>query len=621
MNPTLLTVRVALAALLLMTQTVTAQTLDFVRSAGGSSSGYDTGQATATDADGNVYVTGNFTGTIDFGATTLHSAGGTDFFVAKYNASGTVLWARRGGGSGDDSGYGGAVATVNGIVSVYVTGNFEGTANFTPNSTSTLTSAGGSDVFLAKYNASGAVQWPRRGSGTGGDQGSAVAVASDGSVYVTGNFEGTANFNTPTNPTSNTLTSAGGSDVFLAKYDPSGAVQWLKRGGGSGFDTGRGVAVAPTPDGSVYVTGFFVGTANFTTPTDPTSNTITSAGIYDVFLAKFDVSGAVQWVRRGGGTGNDYGYGVAVAPDGSVYMTGIFRSTANFTTPTSPASTTNTLTSAGADELFLVKYDASGAVQWLKRGGGAGDEQGSGVAVAADGSVYLTGIFEGRANFNTPTSPATNTLISAGLDELFLAKYNASGVVQWLRRGGGTSDDASYGVAVAPDGSVYVTGSFVGSADFNTPTSQTSNIITATGDSDVFWAKFDALGNPLLQRQVGGTGLSDAGRATATDAAGNVYVTGSFSGNAFFGGIELVSAGQRDIFLAKYNAAGEVQWVRRGGGTGTDYGYGVAVASDGSVYVTGFFVGTANFTMPTDPASNTITSAGANDVFLAKYNA
>ncbi len=187
-------------------------------------------RSVAVDGSGNIYLTGEFSGTVTLGGQTITSEG-DDIFIAKYNASGTVLWLRR-GATGFDYGLG---IAVDGSGNVYVVGNFEGTANFnTPSASGSnqLVSAGFSDIFIAKYNTSGALQWLRRGGGTSFDDGYGIAVDGNGNVYVVGTFNGTANFNTPSASGSNQLVSAGGSDIFIAKYNTSGTLQWLRRGGG-----------------------------------------------------------------------------------------------------------------------------------------------------------------------------------------------------------------------------------------------------------------------------------------------------------------------------------------------------------------------------------------------------
>ena len=363
----------------------------------------------------------------------------------------------------------------------YITGYFSGSVAF---GSTTLVSAGGQDIFLAKYDNTGSFQWAKRAGGSV-DNDIAYGVAVSGSdVYITGFFNSTANFNTPSATGSNEITSAGGTDIFLAKYDNTGSFQWAKRAGGTTGDIAYGVAVSGS---DVYITGSFNSTANFNTPSATGSNEITSAGNSDIFLAKYDNTGSFQWAKRAGGTTGDIAYGVAVSGS-DVYITGSFNSTANFNTPSATGS--NEITSAGQD-IFLAKYNSSGIFQWAKRAGGTSNDVAYGVVVSGS-DVYITGYFQGTANFNTPSATGSNEITSAGSLDIFLAKYDNTGSFQWAKRAGavGTSNDAAYGVAVSGS-DVYITGGFRGTANFNTPSATGSNELTTVGTfGDVFLARY-----------------------------------------------------------------------------------------------------------------------------------
>ena len=403
--------------------------------------------------------------------------------LATYTASGQSVDLITGGaGTGTSTGLATAT-TPDG--NVYVTGNFSGTATI---SGTQVVSAGSRDIFVAKYNAAGVLQWLRRAGGSDSEDGTSIAVDASG-VYVTGAFNGTVSFDTPSSPASNTLTSVGDGDIFIAKYDGSGTLQWLRGAGGSDRDFGLGIAVDAS---GVYMTGGFSGTASFDTPSSPASNTLTSVGDEDIFIAKYDGSGTLQWLRRAGGSNNDTEYsdagnGIAVYAN-AVYVTGYFSGTADFSTPSSPAS--NTLVSVGSKDIFVAKYDASGILQWLRRAGGVSSgDAGAEIGVNASG-VYVTGNFFGTVDFNTPSSSGSNTLVTGSNDvNIFVAKYDTDGSVQWLRRAGGTSFDSSHGLAVDDNG-VYVTGYVQSTANFNTPSAFGSNELSVSGSSTYFLARF-----------------------------------------------------------------------------------------------------------------------------------
>ncbi len=449
-----------------------AQAPAFTQAVSFASSGYSEGRATATDAAGNQYVTGYFFGTLVLGTTTLVSAGGADIFVAKRSAStGAWLWAVRTGGSGTGTDRGTGVA-VDAAGNALVTGYFEGTASFATAPTPTvLTSAGSADVFVAKFAGStGTADWAVRAGGTGDDYGSGIAVDAAGNALVTGSFGVTAGFATAPTPT--LLTSAGLEDVFVAKFaGGTGTAAWAVQAGGSDDDSGYGVAVDAA--GNALVTGYFNGTASFATA--PTPTLLTSAGLEDVFVAKFAGStGAAAWAVQAGGTGDDYGSGIAVDAVGNALVTGYFNGTASFaTTPTATP-----LVSAGSYDVFVAKFAGStGAAAWAVRAGGSGYDSGNGVAVDAAGNALVTGGFTGTASF--ATAPTVTPLVSAGYDDVFVAKFaGGTGAAAWAVRAGGSYFDYGRGVAVDAAGNALVTGSFYGTASFG---SQTLNGNARTG--------------------------------------------------------------------------------------------------------------------------------------------
>ncbi|MDV6029538.1 MAG: hypothetical protein F9B45_05410 [Phycisphaera sp. RhM] len=456
---------------------------------------------------------------------------------------GTAPWfglALEAGGSSSD--YGRSVAT-DPAGNLYVTGSFRGTADFAPGTgTINLTSAGYEHVFVAKYSAAGALVWARALGGSGSAIGYGLAVAGDGSVYTTGSFSGTADFD-PGPGTSN-LTSAGSSDVFVSKLDAAGHFVWARALGGSGSDVGYGLALAG--DGSVYTTGSFYDTADFD-PGPGTSN-LTSAGRDDVFVSKLDAAGNFVWARAFGGSINDRGYGLALAGDGSVFTTGSFYGTADF----DPGPGTSNLTSAGSSDVFVSKLDASGNFVWARALRGGNSDVGYGLALAGDGSVYTTGSFSGTVDFDP--GPGTSSLTSAGgfNADVFVSKLDSAGHFVWARALGGSSYDRGYGLSVAGDGSVYTTGSFSGTVDFD-PGPGTIDL-TGGGGNNVFVSKLDAAGHFVWARALGGNG-SAIGYGLSLAGDGSVFTTGSFSGTADFdpgtGTSNLTSAGGDDVFVSK----------------------------------------------------------------------
>ncbi len=244
----------------------------WAKQAGGTSEEWGIG--VAVDSNGNSYVTGFYQESATFGTITLTSSGGNDIFVAKLDSNGNWLWAKQAGGTSYDEGVSIAVDT-NG--NSYVTGDFSGSATF---GTTTLTSSGEGDIFVAKMDISGNWLWAQQAGGTDYDSGFSVAVDANGNIYVTGSFKESATFGTTT------LTSIGYSDIFIAKMDSNGHWLWAKQAGGTYYDFGNSIAV--DANGNSYATGFFMESATFgTTP-------LTSSGGYDIFVAKLGEGNSIN---------------------------------------------------------------------------------------------------------------------------------------------------------------------------------------------------------------------------------------------------------------------------------------------------------------------------------------
>ncbi len=276
-----------------------------------SGAGDDYSYSASAFSDGSSIITGFFSGTATFGATTLISAGADAAFIAKLNANGTYAWATQTGGTGSVGGTGvSALSDGSGII----TGYLSGTATF---GATTLISSGGSyDAFTAKVNADGTYAWATQSSGTGFDVAWGVSAFADGSSIITGQFVGTATFG------ATTLTSTGSQNSFTAKVNADGTYAWATQAGGAGDDLSYGVS--ELADGSSIITGQFSGTATFG------ATTLVSAGSDDIFTAKLNADGTYAWAIKAGGLGNDGAWGVAALSDGSSTIVGSFRQTATF---------------------------------------------------------------------------------------------------------------------------------------------------------------------------------------------------------------------------------------------------------------------------------------------------
>ncbi|MCF7792675.1 MAG: SBBP repeat-containing protein [Candidatus Cloacimonetes bacterium] len=431
-------------------------------------------------------------------------------------------------------------------------------------------------------------QWADAAGSDNDDNGNAIALDASGNIYVIGSFFSTVDFG------SHSITSNGWLDIFVAKMNSSGEWQWALNAGSGNNDEGYDIAV--DSDGNVYITGYFMETASFG------SNSISAAGWSDIFVAKLDTDGNWLWVSNAGSGSNSYddvGNSLTVDNSGDVCVTGTFSDTANFGS--------SSITSYGDLDIFAAKISSSGSWQWASVAGGVGFDLGMAITADVNGNSYVTGSFCETATFGT------NTLENPDLlDDIFVAKLDASGTWQWASDAGGVSSgDTGNGIAVDENGNCYVTGNFQAGATFGNHT------IPTNGSHDIFVAKIDNSGT--WQWAVNGGGdIGDIGRDIAIDASGASFVIGSFYGDsATFGSYTLTGAGYHDIVVGKVDSDGNWEWVVSAGGSAQwdkDIGRGIALDSGFDSYITGNFAGTANF------GSIQLTSNGQEDIFVAEIN-
>lgn len=392
----------------------------------------------SVDSAGNSYTVGSFTGSAEFGTTSLTSSGDNDIILVKTTASGAVAWARQAGGALSDLGEGVAVDASG---NVFITGSFQGTVDFGGQS---LVSFGGPDIFLAKYSSSGTLVWAQSAGGTGGNRSRAVTVDAAGNAYITGTFAGQAVFD------GTSMSSIGGHDVFVAAYDPSGSLLWAVRGGGWspwGEDAGRAIAVDDS--GDVYIAGSFYDMADF----GPAR--LFAQGVDDMFVAKLSASTRTwQWAAAGGGWGYDKATQLRVDSAGDVIVAGTFEGAAFFNNVMLLGEYEG---AAGWDEdYFLAKYSSSGSLAWVQRSAGFGIYGGHGLALDESDNIYFAGTYFGSATVGD------KWLSSAGYDNVYLARFVPSGEFESVIAIPGSYMVNAGSMAVQPNGTIYLTGWFQG---------------------------------------------------------------------------------------------------------------------------------------------------------------
>lgn len=426
--------------------------------------------------------------------------------------------------------------------------------------------------------------------------------------------------------------------VYLAGCDTPKTTQkepiklWAHGIGSVNDDFAEDIAV--DNEGNTYISGYFEGSVDF--DPGPETSKLTSNGKEDIFLAKYDAAGNYIYAINMGGEALDYGYGVAVDDRGNAYITGSFRGTVDF----DPGSGTAKLNSKyDSDDIFLAKYNAEGQYVYAVNVGGNSKDVGQDVAVDDSGNAYVTGYFkqstfgQNAVDFDPGPGKAELTTNNESYD-IFLAKYDAAGKYSYAINIGGESTDYGYSVAVDDRGNAYITGSFRGTADFDPGPGIVK--LKSKGDTDIFLAKYNASGYYIYAVSMGGSDY-DKGYSVAVDGSGHASVTGYFSANTNFVGTKLGidfdpgkdtamlrSNGDEDIFLAKYDAAGNYSYAINMGGDRNDRSYGLALDESGYAYITGYFSKpfAKNNMADFNPAAKggNLGSSGKQDIFLAKYD-
>ncbi len=452
----------------------------------------------AVDAAGNVYVTGSFTGSVDFdpgpGSAIMASLGGDDGFVAKYTADHALLWRISLRGTGDELP---AAIALDAAGNVLVAGSFDGVPDFDPGTgVATLTSAGGKDGFVLKLASSGDLLWVRRFGGPGEDGLADVVAGLADVVYAAGEFAGVASGA----PGGHAPLAAQGAepDGVLLAFNADGSPLAGIGIGGTGAD--RAAAVAILASGPA-VAGSFGGSVDF----DPAGGVVTRAsrGGADVFLASYTPapSLALSWVAAVGGLEDDAPGegGLAVAPGDQAHLAGRFRGSVDF----DPGAGTVTRQSLGGEDAFLLALDPQGAFAGVVAPGGTGADAALRVAVLPGGDRVLTGRFGAPVAFEPQTG---GTVLvprgTGGAGDLFVARYAPSGALVWARRFGDAVSGADRttlgtGLALTAAGEALVGGKFYGNVD--TDPGAALKVLASLGGADGFVFRLTAAGD-LAQR-------------------------------------------------------------------------------------------------------------------------
>lgn len=303
-----------------------------------------------------------------------------------------------------------------------------------------------------------------------------------------------------------------------------------------------------------------------------------------------------QWAKTAGGGQIDSGLGIFVDANSNTYITGSYQS------PTITFGAT-TFTNAGAIDMFVVKYDPNGNVVWAKTAGGASFDNGLNITADSSGNVYVA-----VSSYNSSLTIGNTTLALQGLFDIVIIKYDPNGNVLWATSAGGTGDDIAQSISVDASQNLYITGYFRSSSIIFG-----SDTLSNSGSNDFYIAKYSSNGSVQWAKKAVGT-LIDAATGIVTDALGNSYVTGSFTSPSIsFGNNVLMNSGGKDLFIAKYDGAGNNVWAKSAIGNSNDVGNAIKIDGLGNLYVVGTF-NSATLTIDT----TVLSTINFEDIFVLK---
>jgi hypothetical protein len=429
------------------------------------------------------------------------------------------IWAHHYGGMGYDRV---DEIAIDGQGALYITGYF---ADSILTDNGYVVGQGGNDIFVAKLDSSnGHPIWLKTVGGSQADFGLGIACDEDGNCFLSGVIIGPANVDFDGIPLA---VGNQGMTMYLAHIDSSGQFQWARIIDGSGpLDEAAYSAMVLDEAGNCYLTGSFKGNVSFDNQTVKTS----TGNDFDVFLARFDASGSLNWVETFGDGQLDQGFALALSDSGYLHLGGRFRGNPDFGG--------QTLSGQGSDDIFVARLDTTGQIIWASQLGSTGNETVQNLAIGKDGSTYLTGYFLGP----DPFSPLP---VQSQGNDFYLAKLDANGQFQWARTVSSISTDRGWDVSCDGNGQVFVSGEYGNGAMLD------NHFLNSKGTSDVFLAQYDAQGVLVNYRLIESPG-PNRGFHIALDGKTRGYLVGTFSDTGTFGSQSIVGIGKEDGFVAQF---------------------------------------------------------------------
>jgi hypothetical protein len=435
-------------------------------------------------------------------------------------------WAKRFGGMGAD---GGMSIALDNAGNVYTAGYMSDTVEFPigPDTLQLVSADGSADIIVTKQDAEGNFIWAKQMGGPMASQANYIAVNGLGNLVITGSFTETVDFDPGPGVFEMTAIYQ---DIFIVSLTTAGEFIWAKQITSDYNDIGQTIAIDPV-DGSILVTGYFTGTADFDPGPGYFELSPSYLGNYDLFLLKLDVNGNFRWAVRIGADNFDAGMGVAVNASSEIFLTGFFAGTVDF----DPGADVYEMVASYGDLLgygdgFVCKLGSNGRFIWAKQFGVEGDDWAYSIAIDDNGNTYTTGMFQGSVDFDPGAGEQILNSNSNSWDA-FIWKLDTNGNLVWVRDIVDGPLEA-WGNAITVDnlGNPYVTGFFNETADFDPGENVYS--LTAGAHWEIFISKLTTAGNFSWAVAMGGNTWYDLntqqGFGIVVDDDDNVYSTGTF---------------------------------------------------------------------------------------------
>lgn len=444
-------------------------------------------------------------------------------------------------------------------------------------------------------------EWIRKLSATKYNSGASIALNAKSEIYAIGNFTGelkmdSINFKS--------IFSSEGTDMFISKFDTQGNLIWINSVGGDSIDNIKSIAVDKYDNS--YTIGYFKGTVDF----DPGAgiSNITSYGKSDIFILKLDSNGSFKWVRQLGSSAEEQGYKIELDANMDIYVTGWFGDTINILNTTLRVSPQN------HNEILMAKLDSLGRIIWAKSLGIPSGDDLHTFILDKTCNIYLTGMFKGKVDFNP--GKERYYLKSKYYYAKYISKFDLNGNFKWARSVKVNTYNLAPVIAVDKEGSVYTSGHFEGTADFNSNDKHFK--VKSSKNRNLFILKLDSLGHFIWVRIIEGNFYTNES-SMVIDTFGYIYSTGCFLGKINYQvnnkSIELNSFGNSDVFILKLDKIGQLISIDKIGGNGFDYGVDIKTLGDGYIYTMGIIEGNLE---ETRSDKHKFVFFGSNFIYIAK---